>query len=102
MKPLFTKGARSRLNTSNKSTGFPNGSYAHQMMPLSGDDGNGPQRSNRYRSDKPAYIVNATAAGAEGSGSEENIIASGIQGGIGYEREFTVEESYNNGTAKAI
>ena len=87
MKPLFTKGTRGRLTTTTKSTAFPS-NYGHQMMPLSGEENN-VHRSGRFRNDKAAYSVNATANG----GSEENIIAK-ENDGIGYEREFTVEESY--------
>jgi hypothetical protein len=85
MKPLFTKKIRERVAGS-RATGF--NSYNHQMMPLSGDENHSAGRERKY---KEAYNVTATAGG-----SEEHIVQkteTGM-GGIGYAREFTVEESY--------
>lgn len=60
------------------------------MMPLSGGDdrsGSG-LRSGKFKKE-PTYSVRAT--GGTLGGSEEHIVG---KGGIEYEREFTVEESY--------
>lgn len=63
------------------------------MMPLSGDDGKSNSgsglRSGKFKKE-PTYSVHAT--GGTMGGSEEHIVAK--PGGIEYEREFTVEESY--------
>ncbi|CZR63852.1 uncharacterized protein PAC_13749 [Phialocephala subalpina] len=88
MKPLFTKSIRDRAVTSRTRHG-----YAHQMMPLSGEERNGSGlRSTRFKERKEStYSAHATG-GATLGGSEEHIVNK--LGGIEYEREFTVEESY--------
>ncbi|KUJ14478.1 uncharacterized protein LY89DRAFT_736511 [Mollisia scopiformis] len=87
MKPLFTKSIRDRAVTQRTQR-----SYNHQMMPLSGEERSGSAlRSGRFRDRKePTYSAHAT--GGTMGGSEEHIV--GKLGGIEYEREFTVEESY--------
>jgi hypothetical protein len=63
------------------------------MMPLSGEERNGSGlRSTRFKERKEStYSAHATG-GATLGGSEEHIVNK--LGGIEYEREFTVEESY--------
>lgn len=86
MKPLFTRSVRERMATQRSQR-----TYNHQMMPLSGGDDNSGSglRSGRFKKE-PSYSVHAT--GGTLGGSEEHIV--GKAGGIEYEREFTVEESY--------
>lgn len=87
MKPLFTKSIRDRIATQRTQR-----SYNHQMMPLSGEDRSGSGlRSGRFK-DKKESTYSAHATGGTLGGSEEHIV--GKMGGIEYEREFTVEESY--------
>lgn len=60
------------------------------MIPLSGDDVSKP---GTVRTKNATYSVGAT--GGEFSSSEENMVKKGsMSGGIEYQRDFTVEESY--------
>ncbi|KAF8862495.1 hypothetical protein BDZ45DRAFT_188691 [Acephala macrosclerotiorum] len=88
MKPLFTKSIRDRAATSRTRH-----TYGHQMMPLSGEERSGSGlRSGKFKERKePTYSAHATGGTTLG-GSEEHIVNK--LGGIEYEREFTVEESY--------
>lgn len=89
MKPLFTKSIRERAGTQRTRR-----TYA--MQPLSGgnDKGSGIQSSRfRERKGEPSYTAHAVGGATMGhGGSEEHIV--GKSGGIEYEREYTVEESY--------
>lgn len=71
------------------------------MLPLSGDEVK--SGSGRFRDNKTGYTAKATSQGM--GGSEEHINSK--LGGIEYEREFTVEESYigsgsKNGSATRL
>jgi hypothetical protein len=60
------------------------------MIPLSGDDISKP---GIVRQKKGTYSVGAT--GGDFSSSEEHMVTKGsMNGGIEYQRDFTVEESY--------
>ncbi|KAE8444821.1 hypothetical protein EG329_014176 [Mollisiaceae sp. DMI_Dod_QoI] len=86
MKPLFTKSIRDRVATQRTHR-----TYAHQMIPLSGDERSSGLPSGRFQDRKdPTYSAHA-ADGSIIGGSEEHIVQK--LGGIEYEREFMVEES---------
>jgi len=90
MKPLFTKGVRDRLTNASK-TSRTYGSRGHQMIPLSGSEGNQtPSLRDKINPNKNNYSAKATSR--YGRESEERIIST--HGGIEYEREFTLEEQY--------
>lgn len=65
------------------------------MIPLSGTDTK--NNSGKLHGTKNGYSVNATSNGMM-NGSEEHINSKA--GGIEYEREFTVEETYIGPTGK--
>ncbi|PMD46691.1 hypothetical protein L207DRAFT_561974 [Hyaloscypha variabilis F] len=92
MKPLFHKTIRERMTTgrSNGRSHLGGSQFGHQMIPLSGDDISKPGTA---RQKNATYSVGAT--GGEFSSSEENMVKKGsLAGGIEYQRDFTVEESY--------
>jgi hypothetical protein len=94
MKPLFHKTIRDRM-TSGRSNGrshLGGSQFGHAMIPLSGDDIH-ISKPGTVRQKNPTYSVGAT--GGEFSSSEENMVKKGtMAGGIEYQRDFTVEESY--------
>lgn len=86
MKPLFTKTLRERITGASKtSRGYV--SPGHQMYPL----GNGNTPNFRDEVNKNTYSAQATSKYGVGS-SNEHIISQ--HGGIGYAREFTIEEQW--------
>lgn len=92
MKPLFHKTIRERMTTGRSNGRSHNGGsqFGHAMIPLSGDDISKP---GTVRQKKGTYSVGATGGGF--SSSEENMVTKGsMNGGIEYQRDFTVEESY--------
>jgi len=92
MKPLFHKTIRERMTTgrSNGRSHLGGSQFGHAMIPLSGDDISKP---GTIRQKNATYSVGAT--GGEFSSSEENMVKKGsMAGGIEYQRDFTVEESY--------
>lgn len=90
MKPLFTKSIRDRVTNASKNSHSGFASYNHQMIPLSGSDGN-QTPSFRDKINKNTYTANATSKYGMGD-SDEHIISK--HGGIEYEREFSVVEQY--------
>lgn len=98
IKPLFTKSIRERATGSSRTRFGSN--YGHQMYPLSdnpqsvvGKSGAFENGKHNGKAGRPTYSANATAM--DRGGSEENIVPK--HGGIEYEREFTVVESYEDG-----
>jgi len=92
MKPLFHKSIRERMTTgrSNGRSHQGGSQFGHAMIPLSGDDISKPGTA---RQKKGTYSAGAT--GGEFSSSEEHMVTKGsMKGGIEYQRDFTVEESY--------
>ena len=91
MKPLFHKTIRDRMTTgrSNGRSHLGGSQFGHAMIPLSGDI----SKPGTARQKNASYSVGAS--GGEFSSSEENMVKKGsMAGGIEYQRDFTVEESY--------
>lgn len=63
------------------------------MIPLSGNDSfhHGDPFKDKSAANKANYSANATSI--YGPGNNDELVAS-KSGGIGYEREFTIEEQY--------
>ncbi|KAK2629524.1 hypothetical protein QTJ16_000344 [Diplocarpon rosae] len=88
IKPLFDKAVRQRI-TAGKGSRMGFGPHSHQMRPLPGQGLR--VCSAKFRDDKTWYTVGATSQGM--CGSEVHINSQSL-GGIEYEREFKIEESY--------
>lgn len=85
MKPLFTKTIRNRSIPSNSTPTYG----SHQMMPLSDNDKDRVPNF-RDRAVDPTCSTNTTVK--YGSGTSNEYMMS--KDGVGYERDFTIEEQY--------
>ena len=87
MKPLLIRAMKNRSNSSHGTPTFG----SHHMMPL-GDNDRGKTPSSGAKTADSTYSANATSKYGSGASDEEMLTK---QGGIEYERTFTIEEQYD-------